>query len=82
YAGRVKDVVFEQTPRFIDAPLDLTMTCDTPGAEIFFTFNGEVATREDGFLYEVPVSVDETLAVRARAFKEGLLPSYVTTRTY
>ena len=81
YAGRVSEVVFEQRTRFIDGPLALTMATETPGAQIYYTYDGTPPTPDD-FPYEGVVEVDETLAVRARAFGEGLLPSRVTTRTY
>lgn len=82
YAGRVSEVVFEQTSRFLDAPTSMNLITATPGALIYYTLNGSAPSPETGFAYEGSFEIGETLAVRARAFREDLLPSRITTRTY
>ena len=82
FAGRVADVTFDQLDRFHVDPFSLTMNSATPGAEIWFTFSGASPTPAIGTSYDGPVQVGETFAVRARAFKDGLFPSKITTRTY
>ncbi len=82
YAGRVDDVVFSTAERYLDESVLLELTTATPGAEIYYSFDGSAPTPANGFLYAEPIDVDETLAVRARAYSDGLLPSKVATRTY
>ena len=82
YAGRVGQVSLDRIERFHIDPISLTMASTTPGAEIRFTFSGAQPTQYNGTLYEGPVRVGESFAVRARAYKDGLLPSKITTRTY
>jgi hypothetical protein len=82
FAGRVAKVTFDQVDRFHIDPMSLTMVSATPGAEIRYTFSGAPPSPSIGTLYNGPVQVGETFAVRARAYKDGLLPSSITTRTY
>ncbi len=81
YAGRVAPVVFGALDRFLNAPGSLTMTTETAGATIHFTFSGDTPTLAS-LTYEDPVTVSETVVVRARAYRPGLLPSPVTSHTY
>lgn len=50
----------------------------TNGATIRYTDNGDDVT-ESSTVYSSPVTVTETKTIKARAFKEGLLPSDTTT---
>lgn len=50
----------------------------TNGATIRYTDNGDDVT-ESSTVYNSPVTVTETKTIKARAFKDGLLPSDTTT---
>ena len=82
FGGRVREVSFDRREQFAEEAFTLTMSTETPGADIFYALDGTPPTPEFGVLYEGPITIDETFSVRARAFKEGCLPSEVTTRTY
>jgi alpha-tubulin suppressor-like RCC1 family protein len=78
-----------ETPSFTPAagtyadPQDVAITTATPGAVITYTVDG---TDPDEDSTELPagetVTIDETLTLKARAFKPGLSPSDIATAEY
>jgi len=74
---------------FFDQPFNLVLTTETPGAQIRYTLDGSPPTASSplysGPAQAVPIAGTPTKAVvmvRAAAFKPGLLPSLITTRSY
>jgi len=63
FEARVGEVQFDEQARFHKDKFVLAMSSETPEAEIYFTFDGTPPSREDGNLYEGPVTIDETFAV-------------------
>jgi uncharacterized repeat protein (TIGR01451 family) len=58
------------------SPVDVTVTCSTPGATIRVTTNGQEPTENDPVVANgVTIRVGTTTALRARAWKAGLIPS-------
>ena len=51
------------------------------GARIYYTLDSSLPDETDA-LYTGPITVSSTTVVRARAFKNGSLPSFVETQTY
>ena len=51
------------------------------GARIYYTLDSSLPDETDA-LYTGPITVSATTVVRARAFKDGSLPSFVETQTY
>ena len=87
YEGLVADTKFTQDRGFYDAPFEVTITCKTPDATIYYTLDssepGSATGRlPKGMIYIGPVFVTKTTCLRARAIKEGWLPSDVDTHTY
>lgn len=71
---------------FYDASVTITLSSTTPGATIRYTLDGSdpLATSTE---YTAPVTIDAIdektgTVLRARAFKDGLLPSATATRTF
>jgi len=62
-------------------PVVVTLTSDTPEAQIRYTTDGSTPDSEST-LYESGLLVSESTVLNARAFKEGLLPSGVSSATY
>ena len=80
--GFVKDTKFSVDRGFHTAPVSVSITCDTPGAVIRYTRNGDTPTASSGFVYSSPVEISATTVLRAAAFLDGWLPSNVDTHTY
>ena len=59
---------------------EVTLSCRTEGAAIHYTLDGTEPT-EASPRYAGPFRVDASCIIRARAFRDGLLPSPVTGRT-
>jgi hypothetical protein len=71
-------------PRFspdggtFDEDVTVTVTCETPGAEIHWTINNEDPTPDDPVVASGgTVTIDHACVLKARAFKDGLEPSAV-----
>ena len=83
----VADTKFSQDRGFYEAPFDVTITCATPGATIFYTLDGSepvpVSGRPlGGNVYGGPIRIAATTCLRARAVRAGWLSSNVDTQTY
>ena len=63
------------------APVDVTMTSETPNASIYYTTDGSDPD-ESSTLYSGPVHIDATTELRAIAYADGLAGSFLTTATY
>ncbi len=59
----------------------VSLECDTPDAKIFYTLDGKEPTTSSS-QYSGPVTFDKTGMIRARAYKDGFLPSAIKTATY
>lgn len=82
YLGLVADTQFSVDRGFYDTPFQVEITTVTPGAQIYYTTNGESPTQSTGVLYAGPVTIDKTTTLRAAAFLAGYLPTNVDTETY
>lgn len=80
--GFVGDTHFSIDRGFYTTPVDVAITCDTPGAVIRYTRNGDAPTATTGFVYSAPISITGTTTLRAAAFKDGFKPSNVDTHSY
>ncbi len=68
-------------------PFMVALSSETPGAAIYYTTNCDLPSPTNGVLYTGPFAVvgssnKAVIPIRAAAFKAGLLPSEVVTRTY
>ncbi|MCO6042419.1 lamin tail domain-containing protein [Aeoliella sp. ICT_H6.2] len=80
--GQVSDTTFSADRGFYNAPFQVEITTDTPGAQIYYTTNGNVPTPATGILYTTALGIDHTTVLRAAAFKTDYLPTNVDTQTY
>lgn len=62
-------------------PQLVAITCLTPGASIYYSVNGEEPGLEST-LYTEPFTLSTSCVVKARAFKDGYIPSAVVSRDY
>jgi hypothetical protein len=82
YYDEVADTQFSVDRGFFETPFSLSITSATPGAVIYYSFNGDEPGPGKGFLYSGPISITNTTVVRARAFKDGWKATDVDTATY
>jgi hypothetical protein len=83
----VADTKFSRDRGFYEAPFDVTITCATPGATIFYTLDGSdpapaAGRPATGSVYSGPIHVTKTTCLRACATKDGWLSSNTDTQTY
>ena len=81
YDSFVADPVFSDTALYHDEAFDLTITCRTAGAKIFYTTDGSKPTSEST-PYTGPISISANTAVRAVAILDGRITSDITTSTF
>lgn len=77
----VHDTHFSLPRGFLNAPASVSVTVDTPGAEIRYTLNGSEPS-DTSPLLTGPLSLTTTTILRVRAFKAGLVPANTDTRTW
>jgi hypothetical protein len=80
--GRVAAPVLSLPAGFHSGSQSVTITTATPGAILRYTTDGSEPTLTTGLVVGGPIPVTASLALRARAFKDGMIPSSTTTRTY
>ena len=85
--GAVKKPMFEPAGGIYDETVELMITSGTEGAVIRYTLDGSEPSKTHGNVYEGPFTIDAIddrsgTPVRARAFKEGMIPSADGTQTY
>ncbi len=69
------------TGLYASDPFTLSITCDTPGAKIYYTLDGSKPT-SSSHLYTGPIKITGNTPVRAVAVAQGMLESDVSTATY
>ncbi|MCD6392036.1 MAG: lamin tail domain-containing protein, partial [Planctomycetes bacterium] len=81
YLGVVADTQFSHDRGFYDSPFDVTISCATSGAEIYYTTDGSEPSQSSS-LYASPINISTTTCLRAAAFKTNWLETNVDTQTY
>jgi hypothetical protein len=87
YDGVVADVQFSQEHGLYSEAFDVALTCDTPGAVIYYTTDGGEPYKEGGrvplgHVYSQPLRITQTACLRARAVKPGWRHGRIATQTY
>ncbi len=87
YEGFVSPPKVSYERGFYDAPFEVTITCDTPGATIHYTRDdsepfSQVRDVPGGSVYSGPLLIMRTTCLRVMAYKEGWKPSEVVTYSY
>lgn len=80
--GVLTTPVLSHPPGFYTGPVQLSITSAESDSLIRYTTNGSEPTLISGTLYSGPIELSESTALRARAFKEGWVPSDTITRTF
>ena len=87
YEGFVAPVEFSHERGFYETPFELTLSCDTPDAVIYYTVDGsapfsEIRRIPAGTVYTGPILVYGTTTLRVQAFRTGWRASQASTTTY
>ncbi|PYI83526.1 MAG: hypothetical protein DME26_14835, partial [Verrucomicrobia bacterium] len=80
--GVSSPVHFSVGAGFFDAPFNLLLTTTTLGAAIRYTTDGSEPTLANGGEFSGPITITESVVIRAASFGPDLLPSGAGTRTY
>ncbi len=82
FAGFVADTKFSHDRGFYTEPIMVTITSDTPDAQIRYSLDGTVPRGIFAKLYTEPIAISKTTTLRAAATLAGHRPSNVDTQTY
>ena len=84
YLAVVADTKFSHDRGFYDAPFEVEITTETPGATIRYTTDGSTPTLTHGQIYNpaLPITISTTTCLRAMAYKTGWKSTNVDTQTY
>lgn len=77
----VKTPVFNPESGMVEAGTEVTITCETEGASIYYTTDGTTPTVEST-LYTAPIAVNSAMTITAIAAKEGMVNSEVASASY
>ncbi len=79
--GAVSAPMMSTAPGSYDGAQQITLSCETAGAAIYFTTDGTEPTQSSA-QYTGAIPMDKTGIIRAKAYKDGYIESGVTTATY
>ena len=77
---QVQDPEFSPRGGIFSGPQSIRLT-SVPGGTVRYTLDGSAPTRESE-VFSGPILISETTVIRAKGFKENLLPSEVVTCSY
>ncbi len=81
-AGFAPDVRFSVPSRTFQTPFTLTLSCPHPNAVIRYVIGKTELPSETSPIYTGPITITNTMQVRARAFVDGLLPGDPKSQSY
>ena len=82
YRVKVEDPILSIKDKSIVDYDALSITTTTSDATIIYTLDGTEPSLSNGTVYDGPISIERTLTVKTRAFKDGLEPSNVVSAQY
>lgn len=63
--------VFSPEGKKFSSPIDVEITCDIPGAAIYYTTNGSTPSADNGLVYTGPLELAATTTLKAIAYLDG-----------
>lgn len=79
--GSISEPVISPAGGTFSSQLTVTITCETEGAAIYFTSDETTPTKSTGQWYSQPLTVTESVVLKAVAYKDGMT-SGVTTAVF
>ena len=80
--NRCQIPTFNQQPGLLQSPTEVTLSCATSGALIYYTLDGTEPSETNGILYSEAISVSQNANIRAVAIHSGMLSSKIATASY
>lgn len=62
--------------------LEVTLSCETPDATIYYTLDGSEPDKETGLIYSTPLNLTETTLIKAIACKENIYDAPIAQAQY
>ncbi len=79
--GKTPDPVFSIQGGFYKGSQMISVYPESPNIKVYYTLNGETPGKSDS-IFDSPIQIDSTTALRIRAYKSGMLPGNIVTQTY
>lgn len=79
---QVAPPVFSATSGFYTTPVNVSISCSTPGATIFYTLDGSDPTPFAAKYSGTPISIQNSAPLKARAYADGYLKGLTSVATY
>lgn len=67
--------------KLFNNPMKITIQCDDSNAKVFYTLDGSEPTMKSR-LYTAPFTIDESCVVKAKAFRNGVMPSFTAAKDF
>ena len=79
---QVKNPTFTPADETFSGSTEVTISCATTGAEIYYTLDGSVPSETNGTKFTSAINITSTTTIKAIAVKDGAKPSEIVTKKY
>ena len=80
--NQVASVKFDPATSTVDYNTEITLSCDTPDATIYYTTDGSDPTTSSNVYQTTPITITQETTIKAYAVKSGMTDSTITEITY
>lgn len=80
-SSAVEPVVFSPEGGAYPGAQEVSLSCLTPNAQIYFTLDGSDPD-VNSYLYSAPILVSSSITIKARAYVPGMISSIISSATY
>ena len=80
--NQVASVKFDPATSTVDYNTEITLSCDTPDATIYYTTDGNAPTTSSNVYQTTPITITQETTIKAYAVKSGMTDSTITHQTY
>ncbi|MCB5269980.1 MAG: chitobiase/beta-hexosaminidase C-terminal domain-containing protein [Candidatus Cloacimonadaceae bacterium] len=80
-SAAVQPVIITPAGGVFQEPNKITLSCATPGAEIFYTLDGSEPTQASTAYFQ-PIMLCGSVTIKARAFAENMIPSLIASASF
>ena len=80
--NQVASVKFDPATSTVDYNTEITLSCDTSDATIYYTTDGSTPTTSSNVYQTTPITITQETTIKAYAVKSDMTDSTVTEKTY